>query len=88
VGAPRHNDLSSAPGIARDKEPHFRRSEISEAINVLPGVRRCNVLAAVAIIFWIVGHLLAFTLRGVIHLVTEITGLSFQRMMQVFNNRT
>jgi hypothetical protein len=45
-------------------------------------------LLQVAIIFWIVGLLLAFTLRGVIHLVTEITGLSFQRMMQVFNNRT
>jgi hypothetical protein len=45
-------------------------------------------LLQVAIIFWTVGFLLAVTLRGVIHLLTAITGLFFQLMMQVFNGRT
>jgi hypothetical protein len=45
-------------------------------------------LLQVAIIFWTVGLLLAFTLRGVIYLLAAITGLFFQLMMQVFNGRT
>jgi len=45
-------------------------------------------LLQVAIIFWTVGFLLDFALRGVIHLLTAITGLFFQLIMQVFNGRT
>ena len=44
---------------------------------MLPGVGRCNVLAAGRDHLLDVGLLLAFTLRGVIHLLTEITGLFF-----------
>jgi len=45
-------------------------------------------LLQVAIIYWIVSLLLAFTLRGVLHLLMAITGLFFQMIMQVFNGRT
>ena len=41
----------------------------------------------VAIVFWVVGFLLAFTLRGVIHLLSALTGTFFQVLMQVFNGR-
>jgi len=41
----------------------------------------------VAIVFWIVGFLLAFTLRGVIHLLNALTATFFQVLMQVFNGR-
>ena len=44
-------------------------------------------LLQVAIIFWIVGLLLAFTPRGVIHLLSALTGMFFQVLMQVFNGR-
>ena len=44
-------------------------------------------LLQVAIIFWIVGLMLAFTLRGVIHLLSALTGMFFQVLMQVFNGR-
>jgi hypothetical protein len=42
----------------------------------------------IAIIFWIIGFLLAFTLRGVIHLLSALTVMFFQVIMQVFNGRT
>jgi len=45
-------------------------------------------LLQVALIFWIVGLLLDFTMRGIIHLLTAITGLFFQLMMQMFNSRS
>jgi len=45
-------------------------------------------LLQVAIIIWIVGLLLAFTLRGVLHLLMTITGFFFQGIMQVFHSRT
>jgi hypothetical protein len=44
-------------------------------------------LLRVAIIFWVIGFFLAFTLRGVIHLLSALTGMFFQVIMQVFNGR-
>jgi hypothetical protein len=44
-------------------------------------------LLQVAIIFWIVGFLLAFALRGIIHLLTAVTVMLAQLVAQVFNGR-
>jgi len=41
----------------------------------------------VAIVLWVVGFLLAFTLRGVIHLLSALTESFFEALMQVFNGR-
>ena len=44
-------------------------------------------LLQVAIIFWIVGFFLAIALRGVIHLLTALTVLLAQLVVQLFNGR-
>ena len=41
----------------------------------------------VAIVFWVVGFVLAFTLGAIIHLLNALTGTFFQVLMQVFNDR-
>ena len=44
-------------------------------------------LLRVAILFWIVGFLLAFALRGVLHLLTAAAVMLAQLVVQVYNSR-
>lgn len=45
------------------------------------------ILLRVAIIFWSVGFFLAFALRGFIQLLTALTMMLAQLIVQVFNGR-
>ena len=45
------------------------------------------ILLRLAIIFWTVGFFLAFALRGVIHLLTALTVMLAQLVVQLFNGR-